>query len=54
VKIGFIFFLNVDTLAWLLKKKKKIGGKLNPYVNYFVKIRPNKYHKIVIPAPHWS
>jgi hypothetical protein len=30
-----------------------LGGKLDPFVNYFVKTEPNEYHKIVIPTQHW-
>jgi hypothetical protein len=29
------------------------GGKPDPFVNYFVKTEPSKYHKIVIPTQHW-
>ncbi len=25
----------------------------NPFVNYFVKTEPKRYHKIVILAQHW-
>jgi len=31
---------------------KKIGGELDLFVNYFVKIGRGKYHKIVIPNQH--
>jgi hypothetical protein len=53
VRTGLNYFLNVDTLAWHRNFKFFWGGggKLDPFVNYFVKIKPNGYHKIVLPAP---
>ncbi len=45
-------FFNVDTLACYEQFRNYFLGETRPFVNYFVKTKPNEYHKIVIPAQH--
>jgi len=48
----WFFYKYVDTLAWHRNFRIFLGGELDPFVNYFVKIKLNEYHKIMIPAQH--
>jgi len=51
-----IFFLKkmLIPLPNIFLKINFFGGELDPFVNYFVKVELDKYHKIVIPTQHWT
>jgi len=51
VRTGLIFFIKMlIPLPGLKILEFFFGGEPDPFVNYFVKTEPGRYHKIVIPA----
>jgi hypothetical protein len=43
-------FLKIKMLIPLPGVRIFFGGEPDPFVNYFVKTKPGRYHKILIPA----